>query len=73
MGILHRASDNELNEAVALKVFAPHLCSDPQISERFRREVGSARRVTHPDVIRIHDLGQVDGQLFLKRALEASL
>lgn len=65
MGIVYRAWDNELNEAVALKVIAPHLCCDLQISERFRREVGSARRVTHPNVIRIHDLGQADGQLFL--------
>jgi serine/threonine-protein kinase len=65
MGIVYRAHDEELGERVALKVIAPHLSADPQIVERFRREVGSARRVTHPNVIRIHDLGQADGRLFL--------
>jgi serine/threonine-protein kinase len=65
MGIVYRARDSELGETVALKVIAPHLGSDPQVVERFRREVGAARRVTHPNVVRIHDLGQADGRLFL--------
>ena len=49
---------------MALKVIAPHLSNDPQVAERFRREVGAARRVTHPNVIRIHDLGNASGHLF---------
>jgi serine/threonine-protein kinase len=64
MGIVYRAYDNELGETVALKIIAPHLSNDSLVAERFRREVGAARRVTHPNVVRIHDLGQADGQLF---------
>lgn len=64
MGVVYRARDKELGETVALKVIAPHLASDPQVAERFRREVGASRKVTHPNVVRLFDLGQADGHLF---------
>ena len=64
MGVVYRAHDRELGETVALKVIAPHLASDPQVTERFRREVGASRKVTHPNVVRLFDLGQADGHLF---------
>src|SRR5207248_6193457 len=54
-------------ERVALKVIAAQLsASDPAASaERFRREVSAARKITHPNVIRIHDLVEDGAHLLL--------
>ncbi len=65
MGAVYLARDRQLGEDVALKVIAHNLVEDPQAAERFRREVGAARKITHPNVIRIHDLGDHRGLLFL--------
>lgn len=65
MGAVYRAQDRQLGETVALKVIASNLVEDPEAAGRFKREVGAARRISHPNVIRIHDLGEDDGLLFL--------
>ena len=65
MGAVYLAHDRQLGEDVALKVIAHNLVEDPQATERFRREVGAARKITHSNVIRIHDLGDHQGLLFL--------
>ena len=65
MGAVYLAVDRQLGEQVALKVIAANLAEDPDAAERFRREVSAARKITHPNVIRIHDLGQDGGLLFL--------
>jgi serine/threonine-protein kinase len=63
MGAVYLARDSKLNEKVALKTISSLMCGDPtELIERFRLEVQAARKVTHPNVIRIHDLGE-DGQL----------
>ncbi len=64
MGTVYRANDIELEETVALKVLKPELGS-PAFIERFRREVKLARRVTHPNVARMYDIGDHDGTRFL--------
>jgi serine/threonine-protein kinase len=50
---------------VALKFLPPHLASDPDRLARFRKEVATARAVSHPNVCRVYDLGDHAGQLFL--------
>ncbi|MCC6750338.1 MAG: serine/threonine protein kinase [Deltaproteobacteria bacterium] len=65
MGAVYLATDRQMGEQVALKVIARNLSDDPAAAERFRREASSARKVTHPNVIRIHDLGEAEGLLFL--------
>ncbi len=65
MGAVYLATDQRMNESVALKVMASNLAEDPSAADRFRREVSAARRVTHPNVIRIHDLGEDGPLLFL--------
>lgn len=62
MGMVYRARDEELDVEVALKVLRPEFGKDPQLLERFRRELVLARQVTHKHVVRIHDLGR-DGEL----------
>jgi serine/threonine-protein kinase len=38
---------------------------DPAAADRFRREASAARRISHPNVVRIHDIGEEQGMLFL--------
>ncbi|MFH2007535.1 MAG: serine/threonine-protein kinase [bacterium] len=65
MGAVYLANDKRIGERVALKVISRELAEDPAAVERFRREAGAARKITHPNVIRIHDLGEDGGMLFL--------
>ncbi len=59
MGVVYRARDRELGEIVALKMLRDR--ADPDALERFRLELRLARRVSHPNVVRVHDLGEADG------------
>jgi tetratricopeptide (TPR) repeat protein len=65
MGVVYKAWDEELGVAVALKIVRPEITTDPMIEaemeRRFKRELLLAREVTHRNVVRIHDLGDVDG------------
>ena len=63
MGEVYRANDLVLGQPVALKFLPPK--TDPQALERFRAEVRIARQVSHPNVCRVYDIGQVDGSAFL--------
>jgi len=65
MGVVYQAWDDELAVAVALKIVRPEKAADPNaaldLERRFKRELVLARQVTHRHVIRIHDLGEVNG------------
>ncbi|MDB4965273.1 MAG: serine/threonine protein kinase [Myxococcales bacterium] len=55
MGAVYLAADEKLNERVALKIINAGM-ADAGAADRFRREVSAARKVTHQNVIRIHDI-----------------
>ncbi len=65
MGAVYQAWDEELGVAVALKVIRPEALRSPaeaqELEKRFKRELLLARQVTHRNVVRIHDLGEVEG------------
>ena len=65
MGAVYQAWDAELGVAVAIKVIRPDVMADPvtaaEVGRRFKRELLLARQVTHTNVVRIHDLGDIDG------------
>jgi len=69
MGVVYQAWDAELGVAVALKVIRPEVLADPgsagEIERRFKRELVLARQVTHKHVVRIHDLGELQGIKYL--------
>src|SRR2546422_9725602 len=66
MGVVYRARDRELDEVVALKALRPdRTTADPHAVERFRRELRLARRVSHPNVVRTHDIGEASGYRFI--------
>ena len=57
MGAVYEALDLELNEPIALKTILPAAAQDANALDRFKREVQIARKVTHPNVCRIFDVG----------------
>src|SRR5262249_8145516 len=61
MGEVYLAFDERVEDRVALKTIARLLAPSPAIRKRFATEVQSARRVTHPNVCRIHELFE-DGE-----------
>jgi serine/threonine-protein kinase len=65
MGEVYRAEDLRLGQTVALKLLPPRVAGDPARLQRFRDEVRLAREVTHPNVCRVHDLGEADDLTFL--------
>jgi serine/threonine-protein kinase len=69
MGNVYKARDLELDELVALKVLRPELVGAPGVLDRFRREVKLARRVTHPNVARVFDIGEHRGEKLLTMEL----
>jgi Protein kinase domain len=69
MGVVYRALDLRLKRSVALKLMAPDLALDERFRARFTRESELAMSLEHPNVIPIHDAGEVDGRLFLAMRL----
>lgn len=69
MGAVFRARDLNLGEPVALKILAFYPDAHPDLALRFRQEVRLARRVTHPNVVRVHDIGEEQGLLYLTMEL----
>jgi eukaryotic-like serine/threonine-protein kinase len=65
MGAVYEAWDGELGVSVALKVIRPEMPGESGIARdlerRFKRELLLARQVTHKNVVRIHDLGEIGG------------
>jgi serine/threonine-protein kinase len=57
--------DLKLNQAVALKFLPEATARDPRLLERFHGEVRIARQVSHPNVCRVYDLGEIEGAPFI--------
>ncbi|MDL1950667.1 serine/threonine protein kinase, partial [Acidobacteria bacterium ACD] len=58
MGEVWEALDETLGQRVALKMIRRDLLSRPVVMERLKRETSLARRVTHPNVCRLYDIGE---------------
>ena len=65
MGEVYRADDLKLGQPVALKFLPETLSTDGAALARFHREVRVARQVSHRNVCRVYDIGEIDGQHFL--------
>jgi serine/threonine-protein kinase len=65
MGEVYRATDLTLGQSVALKFLPPEATGNDRLLERFAGEVRVARQVSHPNVCRVYDLGEVDGAPFI--------
>ncbi|MCC6545546.1 molecular chaperone DnaK [Candidatus Sumerlaeota bacterium] len=65
MGIIFKAKDKTLDEDVALKVLNDYLTADPAAVERFKREARAAKKLSHPYIVRIHDLFETGSKRFI--------
>ena len=65
MGQVFRARDTVLSRVVALKIMLPALVAREQSIARFHREARLAAQLTHPNTVRIYDLGEIDQTLFI--------
>lgn len=65
MGIVYKAKDNELDEIVALKILPENLSQNPEALQRFRVEARAARKLSHPNIVRIHDIGEDAGRKYI--------
>ncbi len=57
MGCIYKVHDNTLGETVALKTLLPQFLKDRLVVERFFNEAKIARKLAHPNVVRVHDIG----------------
>jgi serine/threonine-protein kinase len=65
MGEVYRAFDLKLNQPVALKFLPVAIANKPGLLERFHGEVRIARQVSHPNVSRVYDIGEIEETAFI--------
>lgn len=65
MGEVYKAEDIKLSQTVALKFLPDSYQNDSAALERFHGEVRNARQVSHVNVCRVFDIGEIDGRHFL--------
>lgn len=65
MGLVFKAHDRELDELVVLKILPAHFSRDEEAVARFRQEAKAARRLTHPNIVRIFDIGEEEGRKYI--------
>lgn len=61
MGAVYRARQRRLDRTVALKILSPGRVRDAAFAERFGREARTLARLSHPNIVGIHDFGEVEG------------
>ncbi len=64
MGAVYKARQKRLDRLVAVKILPSSVSSDPAFAERFAREARAMARLTHPNIVTIHDFGQTDGLFY---------
>jgi serine/threonine protein kinase/formylglycine-generating enzyme required for sulfatase activity/cephalosporin-C deacetylase-like acetyl esterase len=65
MGRVYRVLDKKLGEEVALKLIKPEIAADEETIRRFRNELRTARKIGHPNVTRMYDLGEDEGTHYI--------
>ncbi len=68
MGAVYKAYDTELGRSVALKLVRSELASSPVTLQRFKQELLLSSRISHKNILRIHDLGDWNGIKFITMA-----
>ena len=65
MGTVYAAYDEQLDRKIAVKVLPEHELPDEEDRARFQREAQALARLSHPNVVTVHEVGDADGRLFL--------
>lgn len=62
MAVVYRGKDKKLDRYVTIKVLREEFIGDEEFIERFRSEACSAARLSHPNIVRVYDVGK-DGEI----------
>src|SRR6266496_2232510 len=69
MGEVYRARDSRLGREVAIKVLPAEYSADPGRLSRFEQEARAASALNHPNIVTVHDIGQVDSVPYIAMEL----
>ena len=69
MGAVYRAEDTVLLRHVAVKVMSEAIARESTLRDRFLREARAAGSLQHPNIVTVHDFGEVEGHLFIAMEL----
>ncbi len=64
MGVVYKARDSRLDREVAVKVLPRNLAEDSDALARFEREAKAVAKLSHPNILAIHDFGQEQGSVY---------
>src|SRR5205085_12525766 len=64
MGVVYKARQENLNRVVAVKMLLGGVHASQDYTRRFRQEAKAAAKLTHPNIVSIHDWGEDSGQPF---------
>jgi eukaryotic-like serine/threonine-protein kinase len=65
MAVVELAHDLELDRVVAVKLLAENLAREDDYRRRFLREAQVAARISHPNVVRVYDVGETEGRPYI--------
>src|SRR6185503_19684158 len=68
MGVVYLAREVRLDRPVAIKLLPPDLAAHPTLRDRFLREARTAARLSHPYIVPIHSVDEIDGFVFYTMA-----
>lgn len=69
VGVVYQAAQTSLQRDVALKVLSEKAAADPKAIHSFVREAQSAGRLTHPNLVQVHDVGKAEGKHYYSMEL----
>ena len=65
MARVYQGRQEHLDRAVAIKILPPYYAADPAFVERFKLEARAMARLTHPNIVTVHDAGEDQGRLYI--------
>ncbi len=69
MGVVYRAYQRSLNREVAIKMLARGNLATPEELSRFNAETAAAARLEHPQIVKVYEVGEIDGQAYFAMQL----
>jgi serine/threonine-protein kinase len=65
MARVYRGRQENLDRTVAIKVLPPYYAADPAFVERFKLEARAMAKLSHPNIVTVHDAGEDNGRLYI--------